>query len=341
MEIETEPQSRPERVQELWFEDGNLVIQAENRQFRLYRGILAAHSPVFHDMLVFPQKPDPEIVEGCQLLRLSDPASEVTVFLKAIFDHNFFMPFPAPTEFDIVVGCLRLGNKYRVDSLRRRALVHLSSGYRTTLAETDSVVEFHDDPGPSREIKSWRNPGTPNFRVCAIQIAREVDALWVLPFAFYKVSAAFSPIGTDMYQGAAYSSLSASLSIQDQQFFFMGHTSQITANAHLLRFLSYPRSVDIEGCESPTLCDGERCRAVESARDMICQYPSIPLDIWEWNCDWENFRVCTACLTALRDTHQNARQAFWDKLPEMYGLPPWEELKKMKEAAIGNEFTAF
>jgi hypothetical protein len=87
MEVDTE-RNPVQRVEELWFEDGNLVIQAGNTLFRVYRGVLAARSPVFYDMLSFPQPSDSELVEGCPLVRLHDSASEVTVFLKAIFDSS-------------------------------------------------------------------------------------------------------------------------------------------------------------------------------------------------------------------------------------------------------------
>ncbi|KAJ7466554.1 hypothetical protein B0H11DRAFT_1689843, partial [Mycena galericulata] len=65
------------RIPELWFDDGNIVIQAGNIQFRAYRDILAARSPVFQDMLSFPQPLDSELVEGCPLVRLNDAAAEV------------------------------------------------------------------------------------------------------------------------------------------------------------------------------------------------------------------------------------------------------------------------
>ncbi|KAJ6447572.1 hypothetical protein C8R47DRAFT_999761 [Mycena vitilis] len=45
--------------------------------------------------------------------------------------------------------------------------------------------------------------------------------------------------------------------------------------------------------------------------------------------------VCAVCLTKLHETHDDAREAFWAKLPKMYGLPAWPELKEMKAAAIG------
>ena len=85
MEIDSEPDALT-RVQELWFEDGNLIIQAGNSQFRVYRGVLAARSSVFRDMLSFPQPPESELVEGCPVVLLHDSGAEVAVFLRAIFD---------------------------------------------------------------------------------------------------------------------------------------------------------------------------------------------------------------------------------------------------------------
>ncbi|KAJ6449170.1 hypothetical protein DFH09DRAFT_1386122 [Mycena vulgaris] len=192
MEVDTQPTAL-QRVQDLWFADGNLVIQARNSQFRVYRGILAARSPVFQDMLSFPQPPDSELVEGCPLVHLPDAEMEVTDFLKAIFIPEYFLPFPALTKFDVIVGCLRLSHKYGVDYLRRRALVHLSSGYRTTLAEWDSSK--YDEEATSRlasQVRTWPTPYDAAHRISVIQLAREVDVPWILPTAFYRLSCDFT-----------------------------------------------------------------------------------------------------------------------------------------------------
>ncbi|KAJ7111636.1 hypothetical protein C8R43DRAFT_852582, partial [Mycena crocata] len=122
-----------ERVDSLWFPDGNIVLCAHNVLFRVFRGILAARSPVFADMLAFPQPEDAEVVDGCPVLRLDDSAADTMYFLKALFDYEFFAPYPAKTDFDAIHGILRLGTKYRVEPLRRRALQHLSSAHPTSL----------------------------------------------------------------------------------------------------------------------------------------------------------------------------------------------------------------
>jgi hypothetical protein len=78
----------PTRVEELWFSDGGLVVQAEQSLFRVSGGILAARSPVFKDMLSFTQPPDAETIEGCPVVRLPDRAADITVFFRAIFDSS-------------------------------------------------------------------------------------------------------------------------------------------------------------------------------------------------------------------------------------------------------------
>ncbi|KAJ7142088.1 hypothetical protein C8R43DRAFT_1109255 [Mycena crocata] len=334
MDVDT-TSNEPQRVQELWFQDGNLVIQAGKSLFRVYRGILATHSPVFEDMLSFPQPPDSELVDGCPLVRLPDASNEVAVFLKALLNPQFFLPFPAPTQYDTIAGCLRLSHKYGVDFLRRRALVHFSSAYTTLLSEWD-VLPVDSAAPPLPPLTSWQNPSNPAFNLHFIQLSREVDALWLLPLGFYRLSAAlsYSALGRDIFHGAIYNDIPASLSIQDQDTFLKRHIIQCSSTtADIMRFLSHP--VEIEGCTSSTLCLVKRLRAVESSREMLRANPSIPLDVWDSG-DWETLTdLCPICFRVLEKAHKHARVEFWDTLPEMYDLPPWEELEKMKTAAIG------
>lgn len=69
-----------------WFEDGNLILEAGETRFRISRGVLAARSPVFQEMLLFPQPPGEELVDGCPVVRLHDSPEDVGYFLKAIYD---------------------------------------------------------------------------------------------------------------------------------------------------------------------------------------------------------------------------------------------------------------
>jgi hypothetical protein len=62
---------------------------------------------------------------------------------------------------------------------------------------------------------------------------------------------------------------------------------------------------------------------------------ALPLEVWGEE-EWTGLaNLCLACLTVLEQVHQEARQAFWDRLPSMYELPEWEELERLRAAAIG------
>ncbi|KAJ6509171.1 hypothetical protein C8R47DRAFT_1208369 [Mycena vitilis] len=321
----------PQRSPELWFDDGNLIVQAEDRQFRVYRGVLAARSPIFQDMLSFPQPSDSELVEGCPLVRLPDSALEVTAFLRAIFDSDFFEAHPCPTRIEFVVGILRLSHKYEVNYLRRRALIHLSSGFSTELSEAPE-----NDVASSWGLTSDL-PGVGPF-IAIIGLAREVDALWVLPNAFYHLADACStgPGVLACIQPASFNGRYAQLSDQDQTTFVNGYCAQInTGPSDVTRFLHEP--VTIPGCSDGHRCMVLRLRAIEMVRHDRAspKFQADPLLLWYGFQDWKRLSgLCLACRDALTKTHEEARLAFWDQLPQMYGLPPWEELRKMKAAAV-------
>lgn len=247
---------------------------------------------------------------------------------------RYFMPYPIQSDLHTILGCLGLSHKYGVDYLRRRALIHLSSGHRTTLSALDAsyseVLTLH--------WASWDVRLEAGAFILIIELARAVDALWILPHAFYMLSNALKELGTNIFHGILYNGVRANLSMEDQQSFMRGyHIQRDSTLKDVLRFFFDP--VDVEGCADQTLCLAERLRVFNEFRHVIDMNPCVPLGIWDSD-DWERLdddELCATCLTALKKIHQDARQAFWDKLPDIYGLPAWEELEKMKTAAIGTD----
>lgn len=79
------------RSQDIWFDDGNVVIQADNILFKVFRGILASNSTVFSDMFSVPQPTnasvtDPDVYDSCPLVKIHDTPEDTKHFLKAIHD---------------------------------------------------------------------------------------------------------------------------------------------------------------------------------------------------------------------------------------------------------------
>ena len=74
-----------ERDNEFWYEDGNVILVAGNVKFRVFKGILAHHSPVFKDMFTLPQ-PDaaPSENVACPIVDLTDSLSDLRHILRLI-----------------------------------------------------------------------------------------------------------------------------------------------------------------------------------------------------------------------------------------------------------------
>ncbi|KAJ7932808.1 hypothetical protein B0H13DRAFT_1701204 [Mycena leptocephala] len=312
---------------ELWFSDGGLVVQAEQSLYRVSGAILAARSPVFKDMLSFTQPPDAETIDGCPVVRLPDSAADVTCFFKAIFDFSFFEPHPYTYDFNTIISVLHLSNKYAVVLLLRRALVHLSSAFPTELSGYDvdenGSIYYDDDDVTS-------------YVVAAIQIAREVNALWVLPSAFYYLVSTGNITTHPALNCVAFNNYPAKLSGDDQTLFLKTSLHISRQENLIVRFLHSPDT--IPKCEGSKKCVKARVRALAKVQDYIAEQTDGPsplnlcksAEVWELLSD----ACCGYCYKSFVKKHEEDRQALWNKLPEFCGLPPWPELEEMKAAAL-------
>jgi hypothetical protein len=130
----------------------------------------------------------------------------------------------------------------------------LSSAYRTKLVESDKSVYHRGDLSrPAAETRSWDWPTERTFLIATIQLAREVDAPWILPIAFYELAFHCGELGKAVFHGAVFNGVQASLSAQDQDSFAKGHNIQSASTMpDILRFLIHPS--EIEGCTSSKIC---------------------------------------------------------------------------------------
>ncbi|KAJ7071808.1 hypothetical protein B0H15DRAFT_793305, partial [Mycena belliarum] len=137
--------------------------QVELSLFRVSSGILAARSPFSETCSPIPQPPESER----QMLRAY--GIPLNTHLRLVFDSSFFERSPSKTDLGTVISILHLSSKHVVDFLHPRALLHLSSRLPTTLCEydADNIIVLNLSSS-----------------IAAINIAREIDALRILPPAF-------------------------------------------------------------------------------------------------------------------------------------------------------------
>ncbi|KAJ7184932.1 hypothetical protein C8R46DRAFT_1300551 [Mycena filopes] len=303
----------------LWFTDATLVLQAETRLFRVSPGILAAKSPVFHDMLSFPQPQDGETVDGCPLVRLTDSGDDMTFFLKAIFHYDFFEPWPSTPKFPVVAGILRLSQKYQVDPLWKRALIHLSERCATSLKEAEELYDWED----AHPIE-------------LVNLAREVSADWLLPAAFAGCCWLDPAVLVHGVPAGVGRTTALTLSPADVVLCLRAAVAlHTTWSSNLVDFMWEP--LRIPGCTAPDECLEARLRCRREVEESRSNKVSV-LCLWH---DGNWFDVtgdfCATCVAAMRGMQDAANERYWQALPGIFDLPGWSALLAMKNAALKDE----
>lgn len=83
-----EESAQPQRHDQLWFDDGNIVLLVDNVAFRVHRSLLGRHSTVFKDLfeLSQPSTSIDEQMDGVPLVKLHDSPHELTDLLDVIYN---------------------------------------------------------------------------------------------------------------------------------------------------------------------------------------------------------------------------------------------------------------
>ncbi|KAK7062366.1 BTB domain-containing protein, partial [Favolaschia claudopus] len=309
------------RVEDLWFSDATLILRAQNSLFRVHSGILAARSSVFRDMIAFPQPPQAEgrpidTVDGHPVVLLHDSATEAEVFLRAIFDSGFFERPPAPVDFYAVIGVMRLLHKYDVPYLFRRALSHLDSMYPS---ELDAFMEVHNEEVDQHVEFEDNDPIVP---LTALRAAAEVGATWLIPAAGYRFAYSREGLDSTMNQ----------LQIHELKTYLMAYAEFVRATATIQQLL---RNLPLPMCDSGGLC----LISVSKAHDILeswrrARQDCDPLMPFIFDLLGSRTGLCMFCSPFALGQFKVARQIFWDNLPLLFGLPGWEDLKKMKKEVM-------
>ncbi|KAF8588369.1 hypothetical protein K439DRAFT_1613624 [Ramaria rubella] len=160
----------PSRSSDIYFEEGNIVLIAENVAFRVHRTQLVHHSEVFRDMLSLAHQPEKaEKFDGCPTIHLSDTSKDITSLFQTLYRHvdlNW-------AAFEHLSGVLRLSNKYLIESLRTAAIKEISELFPSRL--------HNYEHSPDLDGICHQSIGE------VIKLAHEVCADILLPTAYYDL----------------------------------------------------------------------------------------------------------------------------------------------------------
>ncbi|KAK7062833.1 hypothetical protein VNI00_000328 [Paramarasmius palmivorus] len=301
-----------ERSTELWFEDGTLIVLAGRVSFRVYRGIVAQNSPIFEDMLSIPQPVDVELYEGCPVVELLDAPEDVLPFLKALHsvgDARYF-DVSQPIQWSVLSGILRLSTKYQVDFLRQRTYEVLHRLYPTTLEEWDAR-------------DAYVNLETFEARPFAVYLlAKETNLPTLLPAALY-LCADSQDINFILDGLDSFDRRHIELDWPDKKACIRAReTLSIALRTRLFAFLT--GQMDFPGCHRTSVCNNTRWKWLQGVE------ASLGSGVFSVSFPWAQYQngVCDNCHRLSREHYAAERQKLWNELPVLFGLPPWDELRR-------------
>ncbi|KAJ7201770.1 hypothetical protein B0H12DRAFT_527000 [Mycena haematopus] len=317
MSIEANSLTGYTRVDGLWFSDGSLVVRAETALFRISGAILAARSSVFRDMLSFPQP------------GLSATEERLSRFCEQ-FSTRDIQCLHASALFAPVIGHTR----------RPAPLVQIRHLVPPPPSSGPSIDDISDrfpiyleywDTFQAR-FQSLKPSADADAHLHILSVIHEVNALWLLPAAYARASRSRPP---RFFAAPSWCTLSDA--IKNKLYLAHAHATQhVITVVHALGYGGRPTTA----CTVPDTCKLEISLIVASLLDMIRNPNSefIFVDLKEifLPSTWVNRSppMCDACRSQRKDLAEHSMQRVWDGLPANLGLPPWDELKAMRDAAV-------
>lgn len=308
------------RSSEVWFKDGNIILQAEDTLFKVYRGILSRESPFFRDMFSLPQTDVNAAgrLEECPIIVVHDKADELKSFLSAMLNYEYHFN----GHFDCIdyVTILRLATKYQAEILRRRAIETLQYVYPDTLDGFDKA-RIAGPNFPSTHPLHKLSLNDIASHIAVINAGGDCGASVLLPSALLRVLMK----GVDGILGA--------------RTLDPGHREMLLAALPALSLLARQHTFEVlyrdacglsDQCMQIDYCDRTRRQLIRTLEIPALAHIVGPFRVLSFGSKAKHIQnFCPDCRAALKKCYEAGRKQAWEKLPGVFKLPGWDELRRL------------
>ena len=207
------------------------------------------------------------------------------------------------TVLNFIQGILRLSTKYIIRYLRQRCI----SLFLTKFPSTLDGYTFKAGASNREKYKS-------DSVMRAINLARQNNVLEVLPYAFYCIAR--------LQHKRIMKDRPMDISWKDKALCLVGRERLQWAQTSLSHvfLLNFQRA---------PLCQSSLCAFARGPHSewhvLDCMKSPNPLHTYD---NWDNLNVCSDCVAYCKMRHLKGREEVWDRLPDLFELPTWDELRK-------------
>ena len=121
--------------------DANIIVRSSDQvNFHAHKSVLALSSPFFKDLLSLPQPNDEELVDGLQVVRLSEDADLLYSLISLLYPVPPVMPQAGTYErvFALLAAC----QKYQMESTQSYIRAEIKRGTFPTPVEAEAFSAY-------------------------------------------------------------------------------------------------------------------------------------------------------------------------------------------------------
>ncbi|KAI1786600.1 hypothetical protein LXA43DRAFT_897702 [Ganoderma leucocontextum] len=325
------PSLLPDEIQrdsDIWFEDGNVIVIAQNTAFRFHKGVLSHHSQVFRDLFLVPQPSisragsSIDVLDGCPVVRVSDTSYDFRELLRAIYGGVSYLHPDRSAAFPVLAALGRLAHKYQLDQLLEAVVHRLKSTFTTQLEVWDRSGGF-ENPTRSPLKLSHRHA------IEALNLIRLLDKPEMVPTALYcccQLGPDALVLGLKREDRVSLECLSSSdlVLCLETKALLVRQTVLLLSRLCQALAARIKEAADDGRCPSQFTCVVALKRLLDNWRDFPHEYTDEdPLNEYYMetlDAEEADEKMCSACVGAVRIKLSELRKEAWMDLPHLMRL---------------------
>jgi len=299
------------RSSKFWFQDGNVVLQAEHTQFRLHRSVLSMHCPIFRDMFACSLPENGPTVDGCPLVHLSETLEDVKNFVKILYKPIKTYSRSYRVSVSLLRTMLHFGRKYDMSRLQDEAIYCLTLEFPLSLGAWScqnfgSVIdEIDSDDEP---------PTTSLFEI--LHLAHEHSITSILPALYLRICLTHN--AEEITQGFQCVAKKWPLDNRLLTNCLLGRERlHRSVSSQTLAWLYDNNAMSTSDCRNQ--CQKKRSMLITKLWNNDIQF-SLKYAVQPW--ERLNFSedLCSSCSKAAKVTYNKGRSTNWGQLETYFGL---------------------